>query len=181
MWNNQSVAIETLFYLTQICPDFCLNSARPGRPSKRTALPLYLQERMNFSTNSESSPSKIPRFELGFPSHLESLKTLLSLPPETVFEWFRLSCELSQIPIGFSCLHNNNNSKYVSLTGVGDKPYNFGQNFPMRTSIYRSTGENGLSYPTFENCSLTETDDLHVNESRLSKQRIILFSILHFF
>ncbi|KAM3176064.1 hypothetical protein ACTXT7_007261 [Hymenolepis weldensis] len=72
-------------------------SARPGRPSKRTAKPLYFQESFNLSLNSNMTlPGKTPRLDLNSnqssnPIRGLNILQLLSLPPETVFEWFRLS------------------------------------------------------------------------------------------
>ena len=63
-------------------------------------------------------------------------------------------------------LTNYNN---ISLIGLGDKPYNFGQGFPIRTSIKRTSGENELAYPLVENSISTEDDESHMNESRLSE------------
>ncbi|VDO10118.1 unnamed protein product [Rodentolepis nana] len=74
--------------------------ARPGRPSKRVSIPLYLQERINLPLNSDMVlPTKIPRLEVNSNQNSDPLRglnilQLLSLPPETVFEWLRLSYAL---------------------------------------------------------------------------------------
>ncbi|VUZ49840.1 unnamed protein product [Hymenolepis diminuta] len=77
--------------------DCTTSSARPGRPSKRTSKPLYLQESLNLSLNSHMVlPGKTPRLDLSSNQNSDPIRglnilQLLSLPPETVFEWFRLS------------------------------------------------------------------------------------------
>ncbi|VDK32603.1 unnamed protein product [Taenia asiatica] len=129
------------------------DSARPGRPSKRTAVPLYLQERMNMPSNAEGLfPSKVPRFELGPTPNVNSgrglsLLQLLSLPPEAVLEWFRLSW-------------------------IGGKPHGNDQGGNTPSPIFRSTGGNGFPYQTFECRRVLEKNSPCSNESRLNLLKV---------
>ncbi|CDS38157.1 dachshund [Echinococcus multilocularis] len=133
--------------------DCTTSSARPGRPSKRTAMPLYLQERINIPSSGESlfSP-KMPRFELGLPPNLDSgrglsLLQLLSLPPESVLEWFRLSW-------------------------VGEKPHRNDQNGITPSTSFRSNGGNPLPSQYFECRKVLEKNSQHLNESRLNVLKV---------
>ncbi|KAL5971693.1 hypothetical protein TSMEX_000615 [Taenia solium] len=129
------------------------DSARPGRPSKRTAVPLCLQERLNMPSNAEGLfPSKVPRFELGSTPNVNSgrglsLLQLLSLPPEAVLEWFRLSW-------------------------IGEKPHGNDQGGSTPSPIFRSTGGNGFPYQTLECRRVLEKNSSCSNESRLNLLKV---------
>ncbi|KAL5105147.1 hypothetical protein TcWFU_003338 [Taenia crassiceps] len=127
--------------------------ARPGRPSKRTAGPLFLQERINMPSSAESLiPLKVPRFEMSLPPNVNSgrglsLLQLLSLPPEAVLEWFRLSW-------------------------IGEKPHSSDQGSAVQSPNFRSSKGNVIPSQPYECRKVLEKSNLCSNESRLNVLKV---------
>ncbi|EUB58608.1 hypothetical protein EGR_06491 [Echinococcus granulosus] len=95
----------------------------------------------------------MPRFELGLPPNLDSgrglrLLQLLSLPPESVLEWFRLSW-------------------------VGEKPHRNDQNGITPSTSFRPTGGNPLPSQSFDCRKVLEKNSQYLNESRLSESVVM--------